>query len=55
MKFFKKIRVGNAPDRVAWCRTHICKDVVGGNWWHRREFMYFKDERAFLMYSLRWG
>jgi hypothetical protein len=28
---------------------------VGGNWWHRRGYLYFKDEQAFVMYSLRWS
>jgi hypothetical protein len=55
MKFFYKAKLPEAYARCEWCRMHLGKAVKGGNWWRHRGHLYFKDEKSYLMYILKWG
>lgn len=55
MKFFYKAKLPEAYARCEWCRMHLGKAVRGGNWWRHRGHLYFKDEKTYLMYLLKWG
>jgi hypothetical protein len=58
MKFFNKIELpmarAIASDQIDWCCMSLGKPVNGGNWWRHRGHLYFKDEKAYMMYALRW-
>lgn len=55
MKFFRKVKIPEAYARVEWCRMTLGRDCKGGNWWRHRGHLYFKDEKAFMMYELKWS
>ena len=52
--FFRKVDIPEAYARVEWCRITLGKDIRGGNWWRHRGHIYFKDEKCYTLYMLRW-
>jgi hypothetical protein len=66
MKFFYKIELprtnswafnqsAEALEIKEWCRMSLGKPVRGGNWWTNRNHIYFKDEKCYMAYALRWS
>jgi hypothetical protein len=65
MKFFRKVLLpvdkqnwafkndALALEAKEWCRTTLGRQVVGGNWWTRRNYIYFNDEKCYAMYMLK--
>jgi hypothetical protein len=55
MKFFRKVKIPEAYARVEWCRMTLGRERKSGNWWRHRGHIYFKDEQAFVFYTLKWS
>ena len=55
MKFFRKVKIPEAYERMEWCRMMLGRDCKGGNWWRHRGHLYFTNEKMYLLYVLKWG
>jgi len=55
MKFIRKVKLAEAYARVEWCKQRFGPQVHGGIWWRHRGHLYFKDEKCYTLYALRWG
>lgn len=60
--FFRKVPIPATavwnkeyPERVNWCKQMFGNQVKGGNWWRHRDCFYFKDEKIYMLYMLRWS
>lgn len=54
MKVYKA-KLPEAWARMEWCRQTFGQPVKGGNWWRHRGHLYFREQRDYAFYLLRWS
>lgn len=61
-----KVKVSETYARIQWCETqfggdgcpyyHLNTDIVKGlRWWCRQGYLFFREEKDYVWYVLRWG
>lgn len=50
-----KAKLPEAWARMEWCRQTFGQPVKGGNWWRHRGHLYFREQRDYAFYLLRWS
>lgn len=51
-------RIHDSLDRVRWCRNQFGSESLFTNYgrWHRyKGYIYFSDQRDYVLYTLRWS
>lgn len=51
------VRIQDSIRRVQWCRDQFGPESLFSNYgrWQRyKEYLYFRDEKDYLFYMLRW-
>lgn len=47
-----KLKMPEAYARVEWCKKNLGED---GTWWRHKGHLYFRREKDYFFYVLRWG
>lgn len=50
-----KVKIAEAYARVEWCKKQFGGFGYGYRWRRIKGYLYFNDEKDYLLYCLRWS